>query len=511
VADAMSFYNTGNPVPSIDPRDLDDNAKHIDEIVNSTDLTFVDRLGTERLTMAGLEAEAAASVTLRLDLAEPDGADLSGFYEGTVKSVLDGTTPFGPATQRVDQETDVVQSGPFIKRPWATTQRMSIFVDPVAGNDTNAGSQVAPLRTIDAALALVPQNIYHRVYVYLLDGDYTTQKIKAFNYYVTARSSAGFKIIGHVASVDGVAHPLYTSDNPSAVVLRNEHVISGIIGTEEFTIAGVTFTNSWVEAYDAYVVLDRCNFQNGFDSGTYYPRICLSGHYAHIKAVTCNFDACAMVIDAEGHMIALFENCAVTNMIVSPWPGIGGGFPTNARNGAEVYVKNSPTFNATHVGGRSKSDNGSIIYDQRYSDVGSVNYIWRGNAAADESVQIQGGNGKKLGDERGAGIGVYGRNHATLPGYQIQEFGTSTAARWIMRFKGVGVSRDIVTAFPLGDVKFLNSVVFSINADTAPNLLTNGSAMLYVLANGDVYVQSMVAGVRKATKILDFATATVQP
>lgn len=50
----MSFYNTGNPVPSIDPRDLDDNAKHIDEIVNSTELTFVDRLGTSRRTLAGI-------------------------------------------------------------------------------------------------------------------------------------------------------------------------------------------------------------------------------------------------------------------------------------------------------------------------------------------------------------------------------------------------------------------------------------------------------------------------
>lgn len=50
----MSFYQTGNPVPSIDPRDLDDNAKHIDEIVNSTELTFTDRLGTERQTMAGV-------------------------------------------------------------------------------------------------------------------------------------------------------------------------------------------------------------------------------------------------------------------------------------------------------------------------------------------------------------------------------------------------------------------------------------------------------------------------
>lgn len=74
----MSFYNTGNPVPSIDPRDLDDNAKHIDELTNSTELTFVDRLGTERLTLAGIEA-AAADVTLRADLAEPNGATLVTF------------------------------------------------------------------------------------------------------------------------------------------------------------------------------------------------------------------------------------------------------------------------------------------------------------------------------------------------------------------------------------------------------------------------------------------------
>lgn len=72
----MSFYNTGNPVPSIDPRDLDDNAKHIDSIVNSTEFTFFDRLGTERLTMAGVEAEASSASTLRGDLAADDGSTL---------------------------------------------------------------------------------------------------------------------------------------------------------------------------------------------------------------------------------------------------------------------------------------------------------------------------------------------------------------------------------------------------------------------------------------------------
>jgi hypothetical protein len=57
----MSFYNTGNPVPSIDPRDLDDNAKHIDQIVNSADETFTDRLGAQRRTLAGVLSSATAA------------------------------------------------------------------------------------------------------------------------------------------------------------------------------------------------------------------------------------------------------------------------------------------------------------------------------------------------------------------------------------------------------------------------------------------------------------------
>jgi hypothetical protein len=82
----MSFYNTGNPVPSIDPRDLDDNAKHIDELTNSTFPTFVDRLGTTRRTLAGIEADADAA-TLRGDLAADDGASLVGFNYGSPNSV----------------------------------------------------------------------------------------------------------------------------------------------------------------------------------------------------------------------------------------------------------------------------------------------------------------------------------------------------------------------------------------------------------------------------------------
>jgi hypothetical protein len=76
----MSFYNTGNPVPSIDPRDLDDNAKHVDELVNSTLPTFVDRLGTERRTLAGIEADNSNLAGQLAEDTDPlKGANMVGF------------------------------------------------------------------------------------------------------------------------------------------------------------------------------------------------------------------------------------------------------------------------------------------------------------------------------------------------------------------------------------------------------------------------------------------------
>jgi hypothetical protein len=90
VADAMSFYNTGNPVPSIDPRDLDDNAKHIDEIVNSTFPTFVDRSGTERQTLAGIEANNSNLAGQLADDTDPaKGAALVGYSGRTVAESLE--------------------------------------------------------------------------------------------------------------------------------------------------------------------------------------------------------------------------------------------------------------------------------------------------------------------------------------------------------------------------------------------------------------------------------------
>lgn len=62
-------YNTGNPLGSTDPRDLVDNAGNLDEAVNSTDSTWTDRLGNERLTMAGMSS-AAGDATVAINAAQ---------------------------------------------------------------------------------------------------------------------------------------------------------------------------------------------------------------------------------------------------------------------------------------------------------------------------------------------------------------------------------------------------------------------------------------------------------
>lgn len=59
----MSAYHTGNPIPSTDPRDLDDNATCFDDLLNSSSSTVLDRLNVPRKTWHQIELDAAALVS----------------------------------------------------------------------------------------------------------------------------------------------------------------------------------------------------------------------------------------------------------------------------------------------------------------------------------------------------------------------------------------------------------------------------------------------------------------
>lgn len=110
-------YNTGNPVPSTDFRDLSDNTQNIDLGMTSSALTFTDRMGVARKTWFAMEtdfatAQAARAATfaageatraaLTANLANSSdpakGSALVGHEGTTVKLALDALGPAASPT-----------------------------------------------------------------------------------------------------------------------------------------------------------------------------------------------------------------------------------------------------------------------------------------------------------------------------------------------------------------------------------------------------------------------------
>ena len=56
-------FNTGNPVPSTDARDLYDNAQNLDKFSNGDDPEYQDRLGRPRKSLAGIRAEVTEALS----------------------------------------------------------------------------------------------------------------------------------------------------------------------------------------------------------------------------------------------------------------------------------------------------------------------------------------------------------------------------------------------------------------------------------------------------------------
>lgn len=444
----------------------------------------------------------------------PESIARSAYGLGTIETVLDGVTPFGPEDQRVDQISGGNAlpgiGGPFIRRPWCTTKPIILFVDPASGSDSNTGTQDAPLRTITAAIQQVPQNIYHKVRIYLLDGDYGNENIKAFNYYVSARGTAGFRIIGHIANYDGDIHPIYNDDNPSAVVLGgNEHVISGIAGTEEFAIAGVTFKNGWIENYDTVTVLYRCKFNGGHTSQGYSTHHAIGGHASMVKCVYVDFDNLASIGSFSDFVTVLFEQCTLGTLTTNSDHYVNG-IPFQVGDNCEVLCKNSPTLLKKGPNGKAIINAGGRAYDANYSSMG-YSIIRRSAPTRDESIAIVAHDGTLLSNNRGAGAEFYGEAHPVMAGRAIIGFGPSSAARAYVQYCGSaasGGSKNVAEFTPLGDVKAYAALSFGANGAAITSLLKDGQAAMWVHTNGDVRMAVKVAGVTRWAKIFDYASAT---
>lgn len=107
----MSNYQTNNPVPSIDPRDLDDNATVFDKLMHDATPTVLDRLLVPRKTWWQVEQDAAALVSpnvtalAALTLAVNKGIYATGVGALATYDLTAQARTFAAAVTQADQRT----------------------------------------------------------------------------------------------------------------------------------------------------------------------------------------------------------------------------------------------------------------------------------------------------------------------------------------------------------------------------------------------------------------------
>lgn len=134
-------FNTGNPVPSTDARDLSDNAENLDSAVNSQADTWVDRLGVTRFTVAGayntINSETVGVV------AAADAAQITIATE--TADVITAADAFDVlALQRVN-EIGVIYDSPL--RPWSPSLLVNDLRAHTEGGETYIPKAALPFTT----------------------------------------------------------------------------------------------------------------------------------------------------------------------------------------------------------------------------------------------------------------------------------------------------------------------------------------------------------------------------
>jgi hypothetical protein len=123
----MTIYATGNPVGSTNPKDLIDNAQNLDYLILGPLLSYPDRRGVNRLSLAGIEASFAAAQAQRTaDFNTAQAQRAADYAASEANRGYENPVPYdsGIALTRV---TQLVQYGSELYKakagtlPWTTT------------------------------------------------------------------------------------------------------------------------------------------------------------------------------------------------------------------------------------------------------------------------------------------------------------------------------------------------------------------------------------------------------
>lgn len=152
----MSNYNTGNPVPSIDPRDLDDNATVFDLLLQSPAASVPDRLGVQRKTWAQMEDDAEALVSPNVSaLAGLTGAaDRLVYFTGAGAMSL--ATLTAAARTVLDDTTVAAMLATMGGAPIASPSLTGVPAAPTAAPGTNT-TQLATTAFVEDARVILAE------------------------------------------------------------------------------------------------------------------------------------------------------------------------------------------------------------------------------------------------------------------------------------------------------------------------------------------------------------------
>lgn len=150
----MSNYNTGNPVPSIDPRDLDDNATHFDDLLNTAAPSVTDRTGVPRKTWWQIEQDALALISPNISaLAGLSGAaDKLPYFTGA--GVMALATLTAAARTVLDDTTVAAMLATMGGAPLASPTFTGIPAGPTAAPGVNT-TQFATTAFVEAARVIL--------------------------------------------------------------------------------------------------------------------------------------------------------------------------------------------------------------------------------------------------------------------------------------------------------------------------------------------------------------------
>lgn len=393
-------------------------------------------------------------------------------------------------------------AGPNIRRSPSTTADINYFVDIASGSDLNDGlSTLTPFKTQVQALNQIPQSIYHKVRIFLKDGDYSAQgSFSLMNYYITARSTAGFKIVGHTPEnpfvVDGLTTPsaVLLGDagvNP-AVGTGDNWVISNVTGTEEELVEGVTFQGR-VQFYDSLPAILNCNFLYGRGGDSH----CIGGHGSNTQAVNCNFSTCGSVFQAEGRVRLYLQNCTGSGITVK----VG-----ELSNGSLVAVQNSQSlFDNAAAGINTLTPDCMVLGNGDEGLIHGTKGISRGNDT--DFLITSGSQTSTTATIRGATDVKFGGEHASRAGdYDVHVGSDLNDNGGNFEVTSHSLAGGAVSQLKIFSGIFQIESALRAGQRNTPSNPSSGNYIMYMDENtGDLIAKINFAGVTKTAIIVDYS------